>query len=260
MSFTRDNIIALHKKVVQFGSENFAQIEKLNLDPNDELDSTYVGMILRQMTINNDLASLMFNKNHSCYTSEFILLRCIIDDYIHITYIVNQSNSEEAIVNFNADALDKNYKRLLDLATLNEDYLGGNYPFYPTDALMNEVKEKIKSSPRRQQHFSDKENFKFKTFKNTGQIIRELKNESYSHSMKRAYFIWRKLSDFVHYSNIAFEEEQMIDPETDSTYTEFAEITSYSYCTVLNCFKHFQSRYNLKIIDTNKLSEYYQNI
>ena len=50
-----------------------------------------------------------------------------------------------------------------------------------------------------------------------------------------------------------------MNPETDSTYTEFAEIISYSYFTILNCFKHFQNRYNLEIIDTNKLSLYYQN-
>ena len=260
MDFTRENIIQLHKRIVQFGNENFAQIEKLNLDPNDELDSTYVGMLLRQITINNDLALLMDNKNHGYHTSEFILLRCLIDDYLHITYIVNQDNSEEVIVDFNADALEKNFKKIFDLAILNEETLGGNYPHYPTYALMEEVKEKIKNSPKRQQHFSDKENFKFKKFKNTGQIIRDLKDEVYSHSLRRAYFIWRKLSDFVHYSNTAFEEEEMIDPETDSTYTEFAEIISYSYFTILNCFKHFQNRYNLEIIDTNKLSVYYKDV
>ncbi len=259
MNFTRENIIQLHKRIVKFGNENFAQIEQLNIDPNYELESTYVGMILRQITINHDLALLMQNKKHDYHTSELILLRCLVDDFLHMSYIVNQYNSDDVIVNFNADALDKNFKKLFDLAKLNEETLGGNYPFYPTYAFMEEIKEKIKNSPKRQQHLSDKENFKFKTFKNTGQIIRELKNESYSHSLRRAYFIWRKLSDFVHYSNTTFVEEQMMNPKIDSTYTEFAEIISYSYFTILNCFKYFQNRYNLEIIDTNNLSMYYQN-
>lgn len=259
MVFTRENIIELHKRIVQFGNENFEQIEKLNLDPNDEHDSTYVGMILRQITINNDLSTLLKNKNHGYLTSEFILLRCLVGDFIHITFIVNQENSEEVIVDFNADAISKNYRKIFDLATLNEEKLGGNYPYYPTYALMEEVKEKIKNSPRRQQYFKDKDNFKFKSFKATGNLIRDLGDYEYSHELRRAYFIWRKLSDFVHYSNFAFEEEQEINPETDSTFTEFAEIISYSYMTILNCFKHFTERYNLELIDTNNLELYYKN-
>lgn len=259
MNFTNNDIIKLHGRIVQFGNENFAQIEKLKLNLNNEIESTFVGMILRQITINNDLALLMQNKNHRYHTSELVLLRCLIDDYIHLTYIVNQPNVEEVIVNFNADALDKNFKKINDLAILNEENLGGNYPFYPTYASMEKVKDQIKNSPKRQQHFLDKDNFKFKTFKNTGQIVRELNVETYSHTLRRAYFIWRKLSDFVHYSNITFEEEQMIEPKTDSTYIEFAEIIGYSYFTVLNCLKQIQNNYAFEIIDTNDLSTYYLN-
>lgn len=259
MSFKREHIIELHKRIVQFGNENFEQIDKLDLDPNDEHDSTYVGMILRQITINSDLASILENKSHGYLTSEFILLRCLIDDFIHIAYIVNQENSEDVVVNFNADALSKNFKKLFELAVLNEETLGGTYPYYPTYASMEEVKEKMKKSPRRQQHFSDKDKFEFKKFKNTGSLIRDLGDEDYSHQLKRAYFIWRKLSDFVHYSNLSFQEEQSINPDTDSTFTEFAEIISYSYKTILNCFKHFETRYGLELIDSNDLATYYKN-
>ena len=145
------------------------------------------------------------------------------------------------------------------LAVLNEETLGGTYPYYPTYASMEEVKEKMKKSPRRQQHFSDKDKFEFKKFKNTGSLIRDLGDEDYSHQLKRAYFIWRKLSDFVHYSNLSFQEEQSINPDTDSTFTEFAEIISYSYKTILNCFKHFETRYGLELIDSNDLATYYKN-
>src|SRR5690606_34610751 len=114
-------------------------------------------------------------------------------------------------------ALSKNFQKLSDLAKLNEEKLGGNYPHYPTTELLETVKEQTKNSPRRQQHFSDKENFKFKTFKATGNTIRELGDNEYSHELNRAYFIWRKLSDFVHYSNLAFQEEESINPGQDYT-------------------------------------------
>lgn len=257
MKFQKNHVITLHQRLIQFANENLARIEALELDPNDELDSTYVGMIIRQITLNSDLKLLLESKTHGYHTSHFILLRCLIDDFIHLTFIVNQEDHEEQIVKFNADALNKNFKKLMDLATLNEEKLGGEYPHYPTYELLDGVKEKMKNSPRRQQHFSDKENFTFKTFKATGNIIRDLGDNEYSHQLNRAYFIWRKLSDFVHYSNLSFEEEEMINPGEDYTYNEFAEIIFYSYNTTLNCLQHFNSRYGIEIIDTNNLKEYY---
>ena len=62
-----------------------------------------------------------------------------------------------------------------------------------------------------------------------------------------------------HNNSIEFQEEQSINPDTDSTFTEFAEIISYSYKTILNCFKHFETRYGLELIDSNDLATYYKN-
>ena len=160
----------------------------------------------------------------------------------------------------NAHALSTNFRKLSDLAELNEEKLGGNYPFYPTYAMMEDVKQKMKDSPKRQAHFSNKDEFKFKTFKATGNLIRDLNdNDANSHNLRRAYFIWRKYSDFVHYSNLAYEEENEINPAEDTTYTEFAEIISYSYFVILNCLQHFVEKYGLEIIDSNNLAEYYAN-
>jgi hypothetical protein len=258
--FKKEHIIELLKRVAKFADENLTTIDGLNIDNNEEYDSTFVGMIIRQNVLCADLALLYSHKKHKYLSSEFILFRCIVDDYIHFQFIINQENSKEVLTNFNADAINKNFNKIKELAELNEEKLGGNYPFYPTYKLMEEVKEKIKESPKRQQYFLDKENFKFKSFKSTGNLIRDLKgNEQYSHQLRRAYFIWRKLSDYVHYSNFTFEEESMRNPEVDTTYEEFAEIISYSYSTILNSLKHFEEKYNLKIIDSNDLAEYYKD-
>ncbi|MGS0526989.1 hypothetical protein ACU8V7_19450 [Zobellia nedashkovskayae] len=260
MHFTKDNLIELHKRIVHFANENLLKIKELDIDLNDEHDSFYVGMVVRQHSVNNDLSILYSNTDGLTLTSEFILYRCLIDDYIHIIFISDQEDSNEMVTKLNADALSKNFKKISDLAELNEEKLGGNYPYYPTYALMEEVKEKMKNSPKRQQHFSNKDEFKFKTFKATGNLIRDLKDDDpNSHQLRRAYFIWRKLSDFVHYSNLTYEEEQTINPAKDATYTEFTEVISYSYFVVLNCLKHFEAKYGLEIIDSNNLAEYYAN-
>ena len=259
MHFTKEQIIRLLERIVNFADKNLKEITNLNIDVNNEYDSFYVGMIIRQYSIINDIKILFSSKKNGYLTSELILFRCIVDDFIHIKFLVNQQNPEEEITKFNGDAINKNFNKLVDLAKLNEEKLGGNYPMYPTKKLIEELKEKLKQSPKRQQYFIDKENFKLKTFKSTGNLIRDLEDNNYSHSLRRAYFIWRKLSDHVHYSNFSYEELQIIDPTKDHTYTEFAEIIFYSYSVIIDCLSHFENKYNLKIKDEDNLATYYKD-
>ena len=259
MHFKKHDIIRLLERVQIFATENLNQIDKLNVDMSNDYDKFFIGMAERQLTICNDLSILFTNKKSKFLTSELILFRCLADDYIHVTYLVNQNNVEESITDFNADAISKNFNKIKELAELNEKKLGGNYPFYPTYKLLEQVKEEMKSLPYRQQYFLDKDKFKFKTFKATGNLIRELNNESYAHKLQRAYFIWRKLSDFVHYSNFTFDEERSLKPETDETYSEFAELISYSYFTIKTCIEHFVNKFQISIIDSNNLNNYYKD-
>lgn len=259
MKIQKEHVKKFHEQLVNFAQENFSKLEELGIDTNEEINSTYLGFLVRQITLNSDLELLLENKKHNYHTSQLILLRCLIDDFLHIVYIANQGNSEELIVNYNADAYSKNFQKLKDLATLNEKKLGGNYPYYPTHKMLDEVMEKVKKNPLRNHYLADIENFKFKTFKSTGNIIRDLAEEDYAHQLKRAYFIWRKLSDFVHYSNMAFNEEQTMYPGNDYTYNEFAEIIFYSYRTVMTCLEYFRNKFGFEIVDADNLAEYYAN-
>lgn len=259
MHFEKHHIQHFLERIVKFAEENLKQLSLYSVDQNNETNSFYFGLILRQLSICNDLSILFKNKESDNFlTSEFILFRCLTDDFIHITYIINQPNIDEAIVSFDADAVNKNFKKLEELANLNETKLGGNYPFYPTAQFMEDLKEKVKKLPNRQQYFSDIDDFKFKTFPNTGNIIRGLNSEPFAHQLIRAYFVWRKLSDFVHYSNFTYEEEQSI--ELDKVYPEFAEIIGYSYYTVLYSLKHFEKIVkDFEIVDSLNLAEYYKD-
>ncbi|KAF2508718.1 hypothetical protein EYY60_16485 [Flavobacterium zhairuonense] len=258
MHFKKEHIITLLQRIISFSERNLKGITEAGIDTDDELDNFFSGMIVRQYAILSDIKILFEFKKGGYLTSEMILFRCIADDFIHIRFLVSQQNVEDEVIRFNADAINKNFSKLAELATLNEEKLGGNYPEYPTYASMEDLKEKIKQAPKRQEYFIDKDNFRFKTFKSTGNLIRDLQDSGYSHSLRRAYFIWRKLSDHVHYSSFSHEEVLIIDPEKDHTYTEFAEIIYYSYCIIIDCMKHFQSKYGLAAADDDNLAEYYK--
>lgn len=259
MHFKKEHIITLLQRIISFSERNLKGVTEVGIDTDDELDNFFSGMIVRQYTILNDIKILFEFKKAGYLTSELILFRCIADDFIHIRFLTSQGNVEDDVIKFNADAINKNFSKLAELARLNEEKLGGNYPEYPTYASMEDLKEKIKQSPKRQEYFIDKDSFRFKTFKSTGNLIRDLQDSNYSHSLRRAYFIWRKLSDHVHYSSFSHEETEMIDPERDHTYSEFAEIIYYSYSIIMDCMKHFQSKYGLAAADDDNLAEYYKD-
>lgn len=259
MHFEKPHIIKLLERLRTFADENLQQIDTLNVDMSNESDKFFLGLTVRQFALSDDLLILFANKKTKFLSSELILFRCIADDYIHTTYLINQNNFEEALVKFNAQAISNNFNKIKELTELNETKLGGNYPFYPTYELLEEVKEKLKTLPHREQYFDDKEKFKFKTFKATGNLIRELIDEPYAHKLQRAYFIWRKLSDFVHYSNFTFDEERALNPKIDETYTEFAELIYYSYVIIRTCIEHFAKNFEVSVVDSNNLQDYYKD-
>ncbi|MHC0444761.1 DUF5677 domain-containing protein [Flavobacterium sp. 3-218] len=257
MHFKKEHIITLLERIIRFSEHSLNGIKEADIDTDDELDNFFSGMIVRQYAILSDIKILLEFKKGGYLTSEFVLFRCIADDFIHVRFLVNQDNPEEEITKFNADAINKNVSKLADLAKFNEEKLGGNYPEYPTYAFMEDLKEKIKQSPKRGEYFIDRDSFRLKTFKSTGNLIRDLQDSGYEHSLKRAYFIWRKLSDHVHASSFSHEEVQAIDPERDHTYSEFAEIIYYAYSVIMHCLKHFQNKYGLQVADDDNLAEYY---
>jgi hypothetical protein len=91
-----------------------------------------------------------------------------------------------------------------------------------------------------------------------GTIIGKLDNESYAHKLRRAYFFWGHLSDFVHYSNFSFGMERNINPKKDNTYLMFAEIIQYSFQVIKTSFEYFEKTYKINLIDKNKLTEHYK--
>ncbi len=259
MHFKKEHIIKLLNRISIFAAENLEEIKKVVKDNTNKIDSTYAGLIIRQYTIVNDLKILFETKVNGYLTSEFILFRCIVDDYIRFTYVVNQENKEEYVVKMNSDAYNKNFNKFDELAKINEEKFEGKYPFYPTNEFLKETKKTFKDTPENEHYFINKDSFKLKSFPSTGSLIKGLDETEYTHSLIRAYFIWRKYSEFVHYSYFSYAEETLIDPTKDDTYSEYAEIICYSYMNILNSMKHFVDTYNLSIIDSNNLAEYYKD-
>ena len=98
---TKDTILAQLSRLSEFAESNLKQLEGLKLDDVNDTQDYYLGLIRRQTFFALDLSAIFQCSPHQSFISQFIISRCILDDYIHLIYAVNQPDVDEAIVEFN---------------------------------------------------------------------------------------------------------------------------------------------------------------
>jgi hypothetical protein len=253
---TKNLIIEQLKKLADFAEDNLHQINPLLKEEKEILDF-YYGYIRRQWFFSVDLSTIFAHSSHNSFVSQFILSRCIVDDYLHLVYILHQPNSEDAIIALNADAHKRNFDKISELAEVNESILEGNFPLYPTFEMRDQVKEKLQNSAKKAHYFSDVASFKFKTFKQTGNFIKDFPKDQFGAQIRRAYYLWRHLSDYIHYSKFSFDLE-FYPENNEHSFNFIQEIIYYSYRVVKLSFESFQSEFGLSLIDRHDLQTFYK--
>jgi hypothetical protein len=256
---TQPEIIKQLKHLNNFAEDNLGQLEGFKLDKDNEIQDFYLGYIRRQSYFSIDLISIFENKKHTGFISQLILSRCIVDDYIHLMYAVNQPNVDETIICINADAHKKNFDKISELTDVNEEILGGKVPFYPTSMIREALKINLQNNPKKSQYFTDAQQFKFKSIKTTGNFIKDFPKNKLGANIRRAYYLWRHLSDYVHYSKFSFDFEFYVK-EDDNSLNIIQEMIFYSFKIVRVGFAYFQQKHNLSLIDKHNLVAFYKPI
>jgi hypothetical protein len=255
---TKDKIITQLKRLSDFAEDNLGQLGG-KLEEGSEIQDFYLGYIRRQSYFAIDLISIFENSPHDNFITKFIISRCIVDDYLHLIYILNQNDVNEAIVSLNADAYKRNFDKYSELADIKETILGVDDldPYYPTYQDRDKQKQKWQTDPKLTHYFNDISNFKFKTFKQTGNFIKEFPKDQYGAKVRRAYYWWRHLSDYIHYTNFSFQLESK--PENkENALNILQEIIYHSYKIVKLSFKYFQDNLELTLIDKHNLQKVYR--
>ena len=254
---TKEIIIRQLQRLSDFAEDNLGQLDGVKLDEINEIQDYYLGYIRRQSFFAFDLISIFKYSPHKSFVTQFILSRCIVDDYLHLLYLINQADVNEAIICFNADAHKKNFDKISELTDVNEGILGGSFPLYPTSKIRDEVKEKLQKNPNKAQYFTDITNFEFKSAKATGNFIKDFPKDKFGAQVRRAYYLWRHLSDYVHYSKFSFDLE--FYPENrDNALNIIQEMIYYSYRLVKISFKYFEDAFGLTLKDRHSLSTHYK--
>jgi len=248
-------IITEAKKVAAFADSNLGQLAGM-CQEKIMLQDYYLGMIRRQAILLSDIAILIEHTAHHNISSIFIIVRCLLDDFLHVLYFKLNGDEEENITKLNADVHRQMFKSVEVIMESNHLHFEGQNPFYITDEAFVALKEQFINRGENDIYFVNKGQFRFKKFKTLLEIASGITDFDLSKLSQRAFYFWKDTSEFIHYSNTTFEKEINADNKQHNL-AILEEIILYSYNTIELSFRYFRDLHAFDLIDEDNLAERY---
>ena len=220
-----------------------------------EIQDYYLGILRKQVILLSDLSLILKNRNSEYISTPFIVLRSLLDDFIHLLYLETHADRKTEITRINANSYRHSFNSLKELTDSNYEHFDGKYKFYLTREQFQGVKEKFIAKEKNKKYFKNPDTFKFKVFKHFSDMTKCFSISKRVDIFKdRAYYLWKEFSSFVHYSNYSFEYEIQNSPENLNMIDE-----SFQYCynSIYLAFKYFERNMNLKFKDNIELKKKY---
>ena len=247
---TIDQLTNEAKLLAELTNSNLENLAGTCMEKN-EIPDYYLGILRRQAILLLDMQKILDNRNAQLITTPFILLRSLMDDFIHILYLELHADREEEIVKINASSYKQAFKSIEDLTNSNHIHFNGQYIHYLTNVEFQKLKDTFAGKAENERYFIDKENFKFKTFMPLSKVV-----ENITHSREveiyrdRAFYLWKEFSSFVHYANVSFYLENNADP---LNLYKIEEGFQYCYNTIYLAFNYFERNLGIGFIDNEEL-------
>jgi len=242
------------KKLSKLANENLGLLT-VKCKETIEIQDYYLGILRKQAILLSDLSLILKNRNSEYISTPFIILRSLLDDFLHLLYLETHSDRETEITRINADSYRHSFNSLKDLTDSNYEYFDGKYPFYLTHQQLQEVKDLFISKEKNKRYFKNPDTFKFKVFKKFSEMV---KCFSHSHNVDifrdRAYYLWKEFSSFVHYSNYSFEYELQ---NTKENLNMIDESFQYCYNSIYLAFKYFERVLQIEFKDNIEFRKKY---
>lgn len=238
------------QRMVDLANNNLKLLEG-KCQNKEEIQNYYLGILRRHAIILSDLRIILNNRNPEFITTPFILLRSLLDDFLHLLYLELYKEPEKKIIEINADTYKKNFAALEDLTKSNYKHFHGKYPFYLTNEQYQENLNLFSEKKGNEKYFEDNNKSKFKKFMTLTQMVDGISHSRDVEIFKdRAFFLWKVFSSFIHYSNYSFDCELRNDKENLNMIDE-----SFQYCynSIYLAFKYFERNLGLEFMDDEYL-------
>lgn len=218
-----------------------------------ETQDYYLGTLRRQAILHLDLERIFKDRNPELITTPSIILRSLMDDFLHLLYLELHAEREEEIVKINAKAHSLAFKSIEDLTISNHKHFNGAYGHYLNNEQLQALKDIFKGKPENDKYFSNKDQFRFKNFLTLTQVAEKIEHSRDVEIFKdRAFYLWKDFSSFVHYSNASFYLE--INPDSVNL-QKMEEGFQYCYNSIYLSFKYFERTLGIEFIDNAELRE-----
>jgi hypothetical protein len=239
-------LISQAGQIALFGDSNLAQLNGIAQE-RDLMQDYYLGMIRRQVILLHDLQTLIAHSEHHNLSGVLILCRCLLDDFLHVFFLKQHNEEEENLVKINADEYKQMFRSVDVIMQSNHQHFEGQNPYYITEDEFAAVKAHFIGQEENDKYFIDKAAFRFKRFKTVADLVLEFNDFEMSKMAQRAFYFWKDLSGFVHYSNITFEKE-INEDNLPYNLSLIEEVLLYSYNTIELSFRYFHTPYGLELI------------
>lgn len=212
-----------------------------------EIQDYYLGILKRQVILLSDLSKILNNRDREHISTPFIILRSLLDDFLHLVYLELHSDKEAEITKINASTHKQSFKSLDNLANSSYEHM--------THTKLKEVKAIFKSKDGNKKYFKNVQSFKFIGFMIFDEMVNSISLPSDIEMFKvRAYYLWKEFSSFVHYSNYSFDYE-MADAEQNLLMID--ESLQYCYNSIYLAFKYFERTLKIGFKDNVELGSKY---
>lgn len=218
-------------------NKNLEQLEGKCNEPHETQDY-YLGMLKRQAMLTHDLHLILKNRPAENLTTPYILLRALMDDFLHALYLEFSKTPDDDIIRINAQGYRDNYNSLKNLTnSSNQVYYGESFN-YLSESDLEDLKKTFREREKNKKYFEDISTFKFKKFKTLTEIAEEINSfKKYNIARDRTFFLWKSFSSFVHYSNWCLEYELREDIRN---FQQMEEALQYVLNTIHFCATYFE--------------------
>lgn len=211
----------------------------------------FAGILRRQAMILHDINNLMKRNPPDQMISIFALFRCLIDDFIVVTYLKLKNYADEEIHCHIGASVGKEFKMYKQSWTINDKYFEGKRKGLATKEFYEKKKNEFLSDPENDKFFSDKKAFEFKVFPATTHIVSQhFEADDFGASNAHSLVMWQLLSKYVHYSEMMNRLEAGTPETRGIEIVQLQEALLYCVKTISLSVKAFaEDKVELKIND-----------
>jgi len=204
------NGIATQTKVAEWASSIADLSEKLahqitgHTTNERDLESVLLYLkLIRHSTLMRDVSRLIALNPKQRLTDVFILLRCMLEDFITVYYLKMNNYDRQLIIQYMAEGFHNRISMMEETAALNKRFYKGSLEgLIPFDYVQQE-KQRITSNPDNNELFSNKREFKFKRFPSVREVIKALPVNDSTIANVPSLISWIQYSEYVHHSIVS---------------------------------------------------------